>query len=383
MSVTLDRARDLAPMIAAQSAAIEAERRVPASLIAALREAGIFRMYVPRTHGGDELSSLEVVQVIEELSRADASVGWVSTIGANSPAIFALLPPTTYDAIYANGPDVIQAGSLVPRGRAIPVAGGYRFTGQWPFASGCDHADYCMFAAFVEQDGDPAVGGRPEVRFGVVPAGVVEILDTWYVSGLKGTSSHDIVATELFVDADWTASFFAPAPVVRHPLDRVRPLGRLGLELAAVAVGTAQAALEDLIEIATTKKPLGGLLKRLAEEPVFQHTVGGLDADVRTARTLLHETATRDYQRATAGEDLDQRALLERLTALKRVGEIATAVVDRAYHEAGTTGLFESSPLQRRLRDIHAVVQHVVFTSDSFTPAGATLLGEPASGILF
>ena len=169
----------------------------------------------------------------------------------------------------------------------------------------------------------------------------------------------------------------------RHPLDRVRPLGRLGLELAAVAVGTAQAALEDLIEIATTKKPLGGLLKRLAEEPVFQHTVGGLDADVRTARTLLHETATRDYQRATAGEDLDQRALLERLTALKRVGEIATAVVDRAYHEAGTTGLFESSPLQRRLRDIHAVVQHVVFTSDSFTPAGATLLGEPASGILF
>jgi indole-3-acetate monooxygenase len=382
MGTTLESARELAQDIAASSPIIESERSVPGHLVTALREAGVFRMYVPRSHGGDELPPLEVVRVIEELSRADASVGWIATIAANTPAIFAFLPPETYDTIYADGPDVIQAGSLVPRGRAVPVQGGYRFSGQWPFASGCDHAQYFDFAAFVEQPDNPSGSGRAEVLFGVVPAGQVEIVDTWHVSGLKGTASNDLRATDLFVPTEWTGSYFAPAPVIRHPLDRVRPLGRLGLELAAVAVGTAQGAVEDLVTIAATKKPLGGLLNRLAEQPVFQHTLGRLDTDLRTARILLHDVATRDWERVTADQDLDQQTLLERRTVLCRVGEITTSVVNGAYHQAGTTGLFESSQLQRRLRDIHAVVQHVLFTADAFTPAGATLLGEPAPGFL-
>ncbi len=351
--------------------------------MSALREAGVFRMYVPRSHGGDELPPLEVVRVIEELSRADASVGWIATIGANTPAIFAFLPPETYDTIYADGPDVIQAGSLVPRGLAVPVQGGYRFSGQWPFASGCDHAQYFNLAAFVEQPDNSSGSGQAEVLMAVVPAGQVEIVDTWHVSGLKGTASNDLRATDLFVPTEWTGSYLAPAPVIRHPLDRVRPLGRLGLELAAVAVGTAQGAVEDLITIAATKKPLGGLLNRLAEQPIFQHTLGRLDTDLRTARVLLHNVATCDWERATTDHDPDQQTLLERRTVLSRVGEITTSVVNGAYHQAGTTGLFERSPLQRRLRDIHAVVQHVLFTADAFTPTGATLLGEPTPGFLF
>jgi alkylation response protein AidB-like acyl-CoA dehydrogenase len=312
-----------------------------------------------------------------------ATIGWVAAIGANSPAIFAFLPPQTYDTIYADGPDVIQAGSLVPRGQAVSVPGGYCFTGQWPFASGCDHAHYLLFAAFVERSDRTSVSERPESRFGVMPADQVEIVDTWHVSGLRGTASHDLRATNLFVPTEWTGSLLAPAPIIRHPLDRVRPLGRLGLELAAVAVGTAQAAIDDLMAVATTKKPLGGLLRRLAEEPVFQHTLGRLDKEVRAARILLHDVATTDYERATTGQDLDQRTLLERRTVLSRVGEIAASVVDQSYHQGGTTGLFEISPLQRRLRDVHAVVQHITFTADAFTPAGATLLGEPTSGVLF
>ena len=102
MGTTLDSARQLAQVIAVSAPIIESERSVPGDLLAALREAGIFRMYVPRSHGGDELPPLEVVRVIEELSRADASVGWIATIGANTPAIFAYLPPETYDAIFAS-----------------------------------------------------------------------------------------------------------------------------------------------------------------------------------------------------------------------------------------------------------------------------------------
>jgi alkylation response protein AidB-like acyl-CoA dehydrogenase len=121
-------------------------------------------------------------------------------------------------------------------------------------------------------------------------------------------------------------------------------------------------------------------MKRLAENPAFQYRLGELDLELRTARALLYNVATSDYERVTAGRELGQRELLERRTVLVRVGELATAVVDGCYHKSGTTGLFESSALQRRLRDIHAVVQHVMFTADVLTPSGALLLGEPVEG---
>lgn len=199
--------------------------------------------------------------------------------------------------------------------------------------------------------------------------------------GVKGTGSHDFQVSDLFVPEEWTGSFLAPAPVVRHPLDAVRPLGRLGLELAAVAVGTAQGAIDDLIEIGRTKKPLGGLMRRLAEDPAFQRQLGELDLELRTARILLHNIARSDYERVTADRELDQRELLERRTVLSRVGELATAVVDGCYHKSGTTGLFESSALQRRLRDVHAVSQHALFTMDALAPSGALLLGEEVEGV--
>jgi alkylation response protein AidB-like acyl-CoA dehydrogenase len=378
VGTTLDNVRDLVGLIVARAADAEADRALPADVLAGLTEAGVFRMYVPRSHAGDELAPLDAVRVIAEVARADASVGWLAAIGANSPAIFAFLPPKTYDEIYRDGPDVIGAGSLIPRGTAVRDEEGYRFTGQWPFASGCRHADYLGFNAFV--DGE---GATPSMRMGVVQAGALDIIDTWHVSGLRGTGSHDLAAYNLLVGDHWTASLRALPKVIRHPLDGVHPIGRLGLELAAVAVGTAQGAVEDLVAIGTTKRPLGGLGKPLSQDAVFQHTTGRLDLEVRMARTLLEDLARRDWERVTAGRVLDQRGLLERRTLIGRIGEMAVAVVDGAYHASGTTGLFESHPLQRRLRDIHALAQHVVFTGNALTPAGGLLLGETVEDSLF
>jgi alkylation response protein AidB-like acyl-CoA dehydrogenase len=380
---TLERVQALTESIAAAAPEIEAARSVPAALVDELKAAGVFRMYVPVSHGGDELSPLDAVRVLELVSAADGSVGWIATIGANSPALFCHLAPEAYDAIYADGPDVIQAGSLIPRGRAVPVDGGYRFTGQWPFASGCDHADYIAISALVEgADGAEGSRGisRGVSRLAIVPVDDVEILDTWHVSGLKGTASHDVRVDDLFVDAAWTGNVLEAPPVVRHPLDGVHPLGRLGLELAAVAVGIARGAVDDLVAVGSTKRPLGGFMPRLAEDRVFQAKVGALDLDLRIARTLLHDVARTDFERVQCGRALEQREALERRSALSRIGDLAVGVVDGCYHASGTTGLYETSPLQRRLRDVHAVVQHFLFTSNALAPLGALLLGEPVEG---
>jgi alkylation response protein AidB-like acyl-CoA dehydrogenase len=280
---------------------------------------------------------------------------------------------------------VIQAGSLVPRGRAVQVDGGYRFTGQWPFASGCDHAEFIAISALVEgtldRPGDRILGTGMS-RLAIVPVDEVEILDTWHVSGLKGTASHDVRVEDLFVADAWTGNVLQPPPVVRHPLDAVHPLGRLGLELAAVAVGIAQGALDDLLAIGASKRPLAGFLPRLAEDRVFQSRVGALDLECRMARTLLHDVARRDWERVQCGVALDQRTTLERRSTLSRIGDLAAGVVTGCYHASGTTGLYESSALQRRLRDVHAVVQHVLFTSNALAPLGAVLLGEPLEGVM-
>jgi alkylation response protein AidB-like acyl-CoA dehydrogenase len=385
MTTTLERVQALTASIAAAAPEIEAARSVPESIVDALKTAGVFRMYVPASHRGDELSPLEAVPVLEALSAADGSVGWIATIGANSPALFCHLAPEAYDAIYADGPDVIQAGSLVPRGRATRVEGGYRFTGQWPFASGCDHAEYIAISALVEgtldRPGDRILGAGLS-RLAIVPVDAVEILDTWHVSGLKGTASHDVRVEDLFVDDAWTGNVLQPPPVVRHPLDAVHPLGRLGLELAAVAVGIAQGAVDDLVAIGTSKRPLAGFLPRLAEDRVFQSRVGALDLECRIARTLLHDVARHDWERVQCGRALDQRTTLERRSTLSRIGDLAAGVVTGCYHASGTTGLYESSALQRRLRDVHAVVQHVLFTSNALAPLGAVLLGEPLEGVM-
>lgn len=375
MGRTLENVSNLRARISEGASQVEAARALPESLIEALKQAGVFRMYVPKSHGGDELSPVEVIEVIEELARSDASVSWVSVIACNTPGFFAFLPPATYDEIYSQGPDVMHAGSLVPRGKAVPVDGGYLFTGQWPFASGCRHADFLGFAAIVQNSESAGEGRPPEMRFGIAPVGQLEILDTWHVSGLCGTGSHDFRARDLFVPVDWTGNFFSRPPLVRHPLDAAPPIARFGLELCAVALGNAQGALDDLAEIGRTKKPLGGFMKPLAKDVQFHLKVGRYDLELRAARTLLRDIARNDFERATIGQPLDQKGRLDRISMLGFITELSTKVATACYHASGTTGLYQHSALQRRLRDAHAISQHYVLSRDA-SANGALLLGE-------
>jgi alkylation response protein AidB-like acyl-CoA dehydrogenase len=373
MTSTLDSVKALAPEISERAEEIEETRDVPLDLVEKLRAAGVFSRYVPRSSGGQELWPVEGVTVIEELARADGSVGWISAVGSEGPAFYSYLPPETYDKIFANGPDVIHSGSIMPRGTAVRDGNGYRFTGTWGFASGCTHADYICLQSFVEprtEDGPPTV-------FGIVPAQEVEIRDTWFVNGLKGTASRDLVADGLFVPEDWTGSFIGLPEGARHPIDRRSMLARFGLEFAATGLGIAQGALDDIIAISASKIPLAGMQPRLGTDPVLQHMIGNLATDLHMARVLLHDVALFDQETVATGPPDNATALIRR-AKLARVGSVSASVVDGCYVASGTTGLFESNPLGRRLRDVRAVTQHYLLSvRNAFQPAGAAVLGEP------
>jgi hypothetical protein len=183
MNETLEAVTALAPVLGARADEIERGRRLPPDLVEELTAAGCFLMLVPHSHGGAELDLPADMRVIEELARADGSVGWTAMIGHSAPVLLGKLPRQAFDAIYADGPDVILGGTLNPTGGATPVDGGFRVTGQWSFASGCQHSHWFIAHCMVDD------GRQPPMRMMVLPAADVEIKDTWSVSGLCGTGT--------------------------------------------------------------------------------------------------------------------------------------------------------------------------------------------------
>ena len=178
--------RGLSAEIAARAAEIEAGRRIPLDLVESLRSIGVFRMFVPRSHGGLELDIPAGMQIIAALGRVDGSVGWSAMIGSTVALLAALASRETFDQVYRDGPDTILAGSGQPLGRAEADGDGWRVTGRWPFASGCQHADWIFALCVMTENGKPLPGpadGVPNVRGFGLPARYWQIEDTWYAAG--------------------------------------------------------------------------------------------------------------------------------------------------------------------------------------------------------
>jgi alkylation response protein AidB-like acyl-CoA dehydrogenase len=365
---SLGALRTLAPAIVARSEEIERGRRLPPDLLEELTAAGCFRMLVPRSHGGAELDLPAEIRVIEELARADGSIGWTVMIGRSASVLLGRLPRATFHALYAKGPDVILAGTVNPTGRATPVDGGFRVTGQWSFASGCQHSNWFVAHCIVDD------GRQPPLRMMVLPPADVEIKDTWSVSGLCGTGSHDFVVTDAFVPAQRSFALW-DEPCLDIPLLRIPELSFASLSVSAVAVGIAHGAIGEITDLATGKVPLFSD-GTLAANPLFQNQLADADAQLRAARALLYADAEAAWATAVADTPFtpDHRART-RATATW-VTRTAASVVDIAYTTGGGSSPDTSSPLQRRLRDIHALTQHFAVKLDTFTKTGAVLAGQ-------
>jgi alkylation response protein AidB-like acyl-CoA dehydrogenase len=368
--------RDLAPSIAARADEIEAGRRVPGDIIEALRRIGVFRMLVPRSHGGLELSIPEVVPVLEALSAADSSVGWVTMIAVTSQSFCTRLPRATYDHVYAE-PDVVVTGVGTPAGQAEKIDGGYRINGRWPFASGCQNAHWIVGHCVLFEDGKPMMSGDdPQTRFFIVPAECWRIEETWQASGLTGSGSHHVVLEDFDTPEASAADLMHGMSCVPGPFEAaVAPF--IAVSHAAVAVGIAAAALADLAAMADAGRRQLFAATTLRDSPVFQHEFGRIAADHRAARALLEVQAESHWRRAVKGT-LDGKAdFTEGLQTSAWIHTTCARVVSACYTLGGASTVLNASPLQRRLRDIHAARQHVFAQERFYAIAGAQHLGFP------
>jgi alkylation response protein AidB-like acyl-CoA dehydrogenase len=377
VETVLHAVRQLAPSILNRAAEIETGRRVPPDLVAELRAAGCFRLVRPATHGGLEASIPDAMRALESLARADASVAWTVMIGAGSWIDLAHLPKETFDALYATKPDAITAGVFNPTASITPVDGGYQVNGRWSFASGCEHADV-IFGNGVQG----IVDGMPQLRGAVFARDDVTIEDTWSVSGLCGTGSHHFHVDGAIVPSERTYDPMGGEPCIDALLVHLPPPAVFSLVMASVAVGIAQGALDDITLLASDKVPMLSPVA-LGGNPLFQLDLATADTELRAARSLLYDEAAQVWATATAGDSLtmEQRAH-GRASAVWAVDR-ATSVVTTAYRAGGGTSLYSDCPLQRRLRDIHALGQHFIVRRDTLLTAGAILAGQELQVMVF
>ncbi len=377
--ILLGSIRDLAPSISARSAEIDASRRLPLDLLAQLTAAGCFRMFVPKSHGGLDIDVPASMEIIEAIATADGSAGWVVMIGSETPMLLALLSRMHFDSLYTKSPDVIIAGAFAPRGQAELIDSGYRVSGRWSFASGCQHSQFLFGNCVVTENGTPRPGlipGSPEVRAMMFAPSKAQIIDTWSVNGLRGTGSHDIAVENIVVPADDTFDIFLGRPCIETP-SMAEPLLYAALHIGAVAIGIAQRAITEIVALANTNKRRLYASASLAESPLFQYRVGHSDASLRAARNLLRNQGEAVWNSALAGNpvSIDGRAPV--MAAITWAVQTCAAVVDTCYKAGGGTSPYDTSPLQRCMRDIQTLTQHAAVAESWLTTAGATLLGRP------
>ena len=364
---------------------IERARRLPAPLVAAMRDAGIFGMSMPHAWDGPELDPLMQFRVLEALAMADGSVGWCAMINCDGGYITAFLDQEVGRSMY---PDlqVGTAATATTTGQATRVAGGYRVSGRFPFASGCHHCEWVWLGCVVMLDGAPVVDdcGVPETRQCMVKVSKCEILDTWYTTGLRGTGSNDLLITDTFVEAEHTFSFQD-----QNLIKRTGPLYAFPFMFVAkvspVALGIARHALEVLIETVTNKAArrytVGAHLEpaRMMRDDVFiQEAVGRADTILISARAYLFEVMGDLWCTLLNGEQPTSAQIARFTTAQTYVVGQCVNVVKLIFKAMGGTAVYQKGPLDRCLRDILTMNQHVMTTLRTYEMSGRLLLGlEP------
>jgi indole-3-acetate monooxygenase len=369
---------------------IERGRRLPPEIAAAVQDAGVFGMTMPRAWGGPELDPLTQFRVIEALAMADASVGWCAMINCDGGYFTAFLDQVVARAMY---PDILvaTAAAATPTGRATRVPGGYRVAGRFPFVSGCHHSEWVSLGCMVLEDGVQCVDdkGMPQTRQCLLRLSQCEIQDTWHTTGLRGSGSDDLVVHDLFVDEAHTFSFQERSLVKRAGPLYAFPFMYVA-KAAAPALGIARHAIDSLIAV-TSKKParrytIGDRIEapRLIREDVYvQHAVGRAETCLAAARAHYFDVMGDFWATLQDERKPSDRQIALFTSACSYVIGSCVEAVQIVYKAAGGSAVYQKGPLDRCLRDVLTMNQHVLATPRSYEMTGRLLFGlEPLRWLL-
>jgi 3-hydroxy-9,10-secoandrosta-1,3,5(10)-triene-9,17-dione monooxygenase len=368
----VERARALAPRFRARAAAAEAARTLPAESVAELLDAGFARILAPPRFGGYGLGVEESFDVVRELGKGDASHAWCAALMIEIPRYVAAYPLAAQEAVWADGPDVALAGSIMPLAQVTPVAGGYRLSGRSPFSSGINHASWVFLGGMM-----PGERG-PEWAVFLLPRADFEIEDTWRVAAMAATGSNTVVTDAAFVPdthvlalADLREGRMADAAL--HPearLYRSPHIAWAPLTFVLPMLGAAQAAYEEYV--AWLREQGARDPRRLAEAPAAHAMLGRVAADLDAAELLLRRVAQTAQAPTPPSLELRARAMRD----YSRSAQLILEAVDAIVAGQGTAAFRADSALARTWRDLHFAASHASLGAHSnFAHWGRTALG--------
>ncbi len=373
------RARGLGPAIEAAADEIERSQAIPLPLLDQIRDAGLHRLLLPRSVGGEQIEPWVYMRAIEEVARHDGSVGW-NLFVANSAALIAPFIPLEAAREIFGPRDGWIAWGPPNQFRAKAVEGGYRVTGQWHFASGCRQATWMGAHCLVEEpDGTVRLNrfGRPTVRTLLFRKQHATPIHDWQTLGMRGTASEGYTVTDLFVPELFTGTREDPSLRRDRGLLYAFPMqGLYAVGVAGVAFGIARAMLDAFFTLARDKTPRGHV--RLSDSPVVQAELARREANLGAARAYLTEILKDIWDRADDVEPIgtEDRARV-RLGCAHGI-HTAIEIADHIYKAAGVSAIFLGTPFERRFRDMHTLSQQIQARDAHFEAVGRIMFhGDP------
>lgn len=372
----LEAVKRIEPIIREHAAAAERDRRLAAPAAAAMREAGLYRLWRPKALGGFEVDPVTGFRVIEELARIDSAASWNLQVSIAHD----LFGPWFGDAAAREifGGDAITVGGQQPARRAVPVEGGYLLSGRTPFVSGAHQATAFIGYANIVENGELRCGadGSPETLLVACPAKDARIVDNWNVIGMRGTGSHDVEMTDAFVPAHWTVPWGPlqkPGSAYEGPLYRLTVWPAIAA-LTPPALGLARAAIDEAIELMRAKTP-AFVARTLADNGVAQSQLARAEARLCSGRAFFYQTFAESYEEALAARPIDIAMKAKMQLAMTHAVLEAAAAVDIVYEIVGASGVRDESSFSRHFRDIHVIAQHGFINSAKLQAVGQIMLG--------
>jgi len=380
----IGRAHDLVPQIRALAEETERNRTISPAIIAKIRDAELLRTTRPKEFGGFEYDAVVALEIALTISAACASTGWAVNGALANGISFGHYPIETQRELWGGGADPFSCACFAPTGAAVPSDGGFVLNGKWSFASGVDHASWIRLGAFITS---PDAAQPADGAFFLLPIGDVEIEDNWFVYGLCGTGSKNIIVLDAFVPAhrvllfsDTRAGRTSGARYHNNPLYRL-PLLVLGASmLASTAVGAAKGAVADYLEMTTgrtTRGALAGGGLAMAEFATIQLRYAEAAAAVEAAELILMTNIRNAMAKLRAGEDITVTDRIRIRRDQAYVTKLALQAVEALNASTGGAGLQLSHPIQRAWRDVNAVAHHVSLNWD----AVGAMYGQHAFGL--
>lgn len=362
----------------------ESARKIASTVVDGLIDFKLFRMGLPKSLGGWEDNPVETLKVYETLASADASVAWVVWNNHMSCTLGRYLDETSMKEVF-NNPSHIYANSARPEGVATIVPGGYSVSGQWSIVSGCELADWFVLRCLISSPESPVtlddLGPGANLKLFFIPKEDVEIADTWSVGGLNGTGSHDVVVKDVFVKEEYTANFGGPAGIEnaysRLPVGCINAAG-----CAAMALGVLKATIDDLIKICL-EKVTPGKNPDIRDRAAVQATIAKSKTLLASQRSQLHKTVNALWEESLDNNTFTDEQLADIWAASCEAAREARAMTSEIYTVAGISSVYKIFKIEKRHRDIHAILQHGIIQPHWLSQAGMAYVGLKPTAPMF